>query len=521
MKKYFCYCICVFFMVLFGCESAKIRLAEPEFTNLDLGTSGTSGTPDSVTIYWNGVANASGYEVYQASSPNGEYSKVKVSTITIISFTKPNNTNYYKGTITGLNANTIYYFKIIALGSGNYSDSKLSDYISATTSKIKLATPNDLIVVTITSNSITISWNSIDNASDYEVYQSDPYKYMIPQKITDNINITETTATITGLPPNTSYRYYVLAVGSGSYSNSELSGYIGVRTKNKLATPDLTLGGTITSDSVTILWKYVFNASNYEVYQSNSPNGTYSNVSTTKNNSVTITGLTAYTTYYFKVMAIGNEDYSNSELSDYISATPKIQLATPTGLTIVTVIDTTVSISWNGVTNASSYEVYKSYNIPDGEYYSKVSTTTNSGVTITGLGARNKYYFKVMAVGNENYSNSELSDYISANTGGVKPKASPPTGLRYTSSSSIVTILWNAVTNVNSYGLYVSRYSSGTYTAYQSYSSIGGVNLSLYPNSSSETYYFKVKCNNSEYYSESELSNYISITNKFGSSLIW
>jgi len=271
-------------------------------------------TENSVTFYWDIVDNASSYEVYQSTTSGGAYTIKVIENITF---------NGTSATITGLEANTTYHFKVKAIGSGNYSDSKLStEYISATTGKTPLDTPTGLILVEVKANSVDFSWDSIDNAIRYEVYQSDTYNGDYT-KITDNIDITETNCLITGLDADTTYYFKVKAIGSGVYSDSLLSSeYIEATTgKIPLDTPTGLMLVKVTADSVDFLWNSVPDTNNYEVYQFNTSDETYDKIDNIKiiGTNCSITGLDADTTYYFKVKAIGDGVLIlNSALSEFI-----------------------------------------------------------------------------------------------------------------------------------------------------------------------------------------------------------
>lgn len=74
---------------------------------------------------------------------------------------------------------------------------------------------------------------------------------------------------------------------------------------------------------------------------------------TTKN----LTGLTSGTAYEYRVTAIGDgTTYLDSDPSAVSTFTTLIPLAVPTGLTL-TKTSTTVTATWNAVTNATGYIV--------------------------------------------------------------------------------------------------------------------------------------------------------------------
>jgi len=72
------------------------------------------------------------------------------------------------------------------------------------------------------------------------------------------------------------------------------------------------------SSSITISWNAVSGATSYTVYRSTSRSGSFSSVGTTSSTSFTNTGLSANTTYYYKVTA--SNSYGTSGYSSTVSA---------------------------------------------------------------------------------------------------------------------------------------------------------------------------------------------------------
>ncbi|MBR6481374.1 MAG: fibronectin type III domain-containing protein, partial [Thermoguttaceae bacterium] len=90
--------------------------------------------------------------------------------------------------------------------------------------------------------------------------------------------------------------------------------------------------------------------------------------------------------------------------------TAAVQLETPTGLDATCAANNTLNVTWNAVTNASSYTVY--YKMTTATSWRSSSPATNS-VTLRGLVASSAYMLKVVANGDGvNYTNSEESDTI-------------------------------------------------------------------------------------------------------------
>ena len=182
---------------------------------------------------------------------------------------------------TGLDASTAYYFKVLATGSGGYSDSAASAQKTATTiAKTKLATPSGLLIPTVGPIGVIIRWEAVRNASSYRVYYSKTSGFDIEDSEVSSANSNTTTLAIRGLTKNTTYYFRVVAIGSGSYSDSDASAQKARTTTNSkqktqlstptLYTPGSTAGssGDITDTSVSVGWDPVSNASGYEVHYS-------------------------------------------------------------------------------------------------------------------------------------------------------------------------------------------------------------------------------------------------------------
>ena len=208
-------------------------------------------------LSWNRVSKAAGYRLYYSTRsgfgiPQGLLVGVFTAATT-------------SDRVTGLTANTTYYFKLVAAGSGSYIDSDASAQQSVKTNKTKLSTPT---VGTPSGNairdtSISLSWNRVTNASGYEVHYSKTSGFTIGgggvTKVTVNSGNT-TSQRITSLTANTSYYFKVLATGSGGYSNSDASTQQTVKTKKtKLSTPTVSTpsGGAIGDTSVSLSWNRV------------------------------------------------------------------------------------------------------------------------------------------------------------------------------------------------------------------------------------------------------------------------
>ena len=188
-------------------------------------------------------------------------------------------------------------------------------------------------------------------------------------------------------------------------------------------------------------------------------------------------------------------------------------ISAPTGIT-ATKDGTQVYITWNSISGASSYKVYRSSS-SSGSYSSIGAATTTYKYDSSPLTGYN--YYKVTAV-SSNGTESSMSESISCNftSGGgenTDTKPSAPTGVRVANEGNslipMITIRWNSVSNATSYKVYRSTSASGTY--YQIGSTTTNTVL-VDDNPREGTTYYKVTATNSV--GESDYSTYASVEYK-------
>jgi uncharacterized repeat protein (TIGR02543 family) len=163
----------------------------------------------------------------------------------------------------------------------------------------------------------------------------------------------------------------------------------------------------------------------------------------------------------------------------------------PSGVTASAQSASSIYVSWNWVSEAVGYYVYRA-NSSDG-YYSYVTATYESYYTDTGLSSNTRYYYKVSAY--NDYGESSQSSYDYATTSGTAP--STPTSVSASAqSSSSITVSWGSVSGASSYYVYRATSYNGSYTQITSTSNTSYTDTGLSPNT---TYYYKVSAWNSAY----------------------
>ena len=177
----------------------------------------------------------------------------------------------------------------------------------------------------------------------------------------------------------------------------------------KLEAPIATATNNAATGYVKLSWSAVANADQYKVYRAGTSNGTYKLMYTTKNLSYTNTSANAGYTYYYKVKAIASRTAdADSAFSTVVSRT--CDCAAPV-VKIALNSDGNPRLTWNSVTGAAKYTIYRS---TDGKNFSYYYSTTGKSFTNISATAGTTYYYKVMAISaRTSYANSAYSNVVS------------------------------------------------------------------------------------------------------------
>lgn len=249
---------------------------------------------------------------------------------------------------------------------------------------------------------ITLSWAAVKGAAKYEVYRSlTKYGPFVKMTSTDGTGCTDTSAKV-----GYAYYYKVRAVAADG-TKSDYSTVVS-RTCD-CAAPVVKGGNNASTGKVTLTWDKVSGAKEYVVYRANYSNGTYTKMFTTKNTSYTNTTANAGYTYYYKVKAISSKTSdADSALSAMVTRT--CDCAAPV-VKIALNSDGHPKLTWDKITGADRYWVYRSTDGKNFSYYYTAKTTYfNNNSATAGM----TYYYKVMAVSaRSSYANSAMSSVVS------------------------------------------------------------------------------------------------------------
>ncbi len=261
--------------------------------------------------------------------------------------------------------------------------------------------------------------------------------------------------------------------------------------KSAPTAPVVRIGNSATSGKPMLTWNAVYGATSYRIYRSTSKGSGYSLLGTTKATSYTNTGAKAGTTYYYRVKACndaGLSPYSNVVSGKVKSVTPKPSAP------VVKIGHSATSgkpmLTWNAVSGATSYKVYRATS--QNGTYSLLGTVTTTSYINTGAKDGVTYYYKVKAVNSA--GESAYSNTVSGQSKSVTPKPSAPVvKIGHSATSGKPMLTWNAVDGAASYRVYRATTKNGAYTVINTTKALTYTNVGA---ALGTTYYYKVEALN-------------------------
>ena len=308
------------------------------------------------------------------------------------------------------------------------------------------------------SSSIRISWNSVNQATSYNIYRStDTWNFSLWQN-----NISSNFFVDNELSDFTTYYYRVSAVNHcGTSRQSET---VGAMTMTDCILPQAPSGVWAEAQlpsNISISWNPISGAHSYKIYRSTNSVGTFTRVEMVSKTTFTDRGLYPLTTYHYRVSAVNS--CGEGEQSNQASATTICPTSTiPTGVSAEALSPSSIKVSWNSVSQANTYNVYRSmnsrYNLAE---YTFISNTSSPSYTDSGLSYSTIYFYKIRAL---NYwGKSEFSSSTYAITHCNPPKI-PSDVFAYPQSSSSIRVSWSSFSDANSHNIYRAIGSNGEFS---------------------------------------------------------
>ncbi len=361
--------------------------------------------------------------------------------------------------VTGLAPGTSYQYRVRVIAPGI---SENSNVISVTTLPPPVFEPFATDASNVSSTSFTANWNDVPGAIGYQLdVSSDDFATFL------SFNVSGLSQIVVGLTPGTLYQYRVSAFTYlGTWENSNV---ITVTTLAASIFEPIAIAATSLSQlGFTSNWNSVSGATSYQLDISTDNFATFLpgyNSATVTGTSQIVTGLTAGTSYQYRVRAITSSGTSSN--SNLINVTTLSTVAAPVATAATSVSTTGFIANWNSVSGATSYQLDIStdnFTTFLTSYNSKTETGTSQ--IVTGLTAGASYQYRVRAIASSGTSSN--SNVISVTT--LTSTVPAPVATTATSVSSTGFIAnWNNVSGATGYRLDISTDNFTTFlTGYNS-----------------------------------------------------
>ncbi|WP_161969752.1 DUF2341 domain-containing protein [Candidatus Methanodesulfokora washburnensis] len=323
----------------------------------------------SVTLSWNGVANANSYWVQV--SPASDFSSLALNATTT-STTYPFSAS-----------EKTYYWRVKALGSGSYLDSNWSSVLSFTVDvtppSVSLTSPANATVVT--TSSFTLQWSS----SDANGISSQILYVTYPSGSTSSFTLDSSYTSYTVSSADGKFYWQIKAIDNAGNSKLSEKRLVYVDT----AAPSVSLSSplnasVITTSTVTLQWSSTDSTGiSSQVLYVTYPNGTVKQYSLSATaTSYTITSPDGKLYWQVKATDLGGHTTTSAQWMFYIDTlAPSVSLNSPSNGTVQK--SATVTLQWSSTDAAgiSSQVLYVTYPNATTKQYSLSGSASSYSIT--------------------------------------------------------------------------------------------------------------------------------------------
>lgn len=255
---------------------------------------------------------------------------------------------------------------------------------------LTVSNPTGVMAKAVNAKNIKVSWSTVPSATGYTIYRSTSHNSGYKELYTTK----KTSYEDKNVSVGTTYYYKVVAFRESAqgilYSGE--SSVVSAKTKLSKTTGVKATSASYTSAKVT--WKKTTGATGYYVYRATSKKGSYKKIATTKSTSYTNKKLSFNKTYYYKIVAY----YKGKDKTQKASASSIVSVKTilpKTSIKSVKKGSKRLIISWNKVTGAQGYQVYRS--TKKSGSYKRIKAVKGTSFTNISLKSKKTYYYKVRA----------------------------------------------------------------------------------------------------------------------------
>ena len=325
-----------------------------------------------------------------------------------------------------------------------------------------LTAPQNLNAVATTKPSVKLSWSPVSDATYYKVFRDGELIATIDG--VNNTNYTDTTVTygktytyyvIAGIDPDANTRYYPV--------ESDKSQEITVTISQQYVPQNLKAQAKVVNNQPEIIltWDGDSSVSEYKVYRGTSADS-LSYIKTVSTTTYTDINVEWGKTYYYAVSSYNPDTGNESAKSEVVSVS--LSLSPPQNVHISSSTNPLeVTLTWDSVSGASQYLIYKGTTSGGENYYANTTSTIFHDRNVEG---GNTYYYYIIAEsgsGDKSSPSQEVSIYLQSSGGGggnnTNTTTTPPKNLeaqvlKDVSGKYLVELSWTGVSGVDYYKIY-------------------------------------------------------------------
>lgn len=425
--------------------AAAVSAKSSEILTAPANIEAAAVTYHSVTLHWDGVSEAVGYQV--------EYS-VNGSDYTVAGKTGPDVRSFQ---CKKLSTGTEYQFRVCAVDAkgkaGNYALIRAKPYLKKT---------KFVNVQVRQMRAVSLEWKKVSGAGGYQLYRK---------------NASEQTYRLIAATAETSYVDETITAGETYYYRVQAVRQVNVQTikaafsaekKISITLPQAELATCTAQDyrSINLTWKQVDGVTGYYIYRSVRENGTYRKIKTiTANTTLTYTdtGVVPGKPFFYKIGTYQNDGQTvqKGELSACMHA--QTQMDAPNLVSLERSENGSAFVlQWDPLKGATGYRIYRSMDPKKG--FSKISDTNGTALSYEdpAASAGITYYYRIKAFyANRTYTGlGKPSNVLHAD-----PVPQAPAGLTVEQSGTdVLVISWQETEGAETYNLYRSDTGDAAYT---------------------------------------------------------
>ena len=311
-----------------------------------------------------------------------------------------------------------------------------------------------------------------------------------------------TTGGSTGSPSYTAAAGYDLVTGRGTpVANRVIADLVSWGSSSTPTTPtpaptsptSFTATGTSTTQ-VSLTWSASTGADGYRLYQVSGSTSTLIATYAAATTSTTVGGLTAGTSYTFRLDAYNTAGTASA--TTQVTTLAAASIAAPTNVTIKVLSKTSVQVSWAASSGATGYTVLWL----DGTTTTQVASVNarTTSVRFTGMTAGSTSSFAVKAL---NSTSSATSAWVSVTLPAVVALTAPQ-NLAFTLAGTAGTLSWSSVAGATGYMVYAAE--SGGKNQASAWVDAGSTSISVSGLRAGRSYQFRVVAANDDGVASSE-----------------